>query len=88
MVARLEHRLPRDRWVAPAWSVRDPDREEIARTVEYPVAAKRLTGVLGAPAIFAALEEPITLRALQAELKRLREAGLVVVTGKGRATVY
>jgi len=43
---------------------------------------------LGGPANFAALEEPITLRALQAELKRLHEAGFVVVIGKGRATVY
>ncbi len=47
VVQRLESQTPWDRWVAPQWKMRDLDRNEIHRTIEDAVEAKRLTGVLG-----------------------------------------
>ncbi len=52
------------------------------------LAILRQSGPLSAPAILMKVGESITLRALQRELRRLRDAGHVVVTGKGRATTY
>jgi ATP-dependent DNA helicase RecG len=48
----------------------------------------RASGPLGASAILRGLGEPITLRSLQTELARLRKAGLLDATGKGRSTTY
>lgn len=47
VVRRLEGQTPWDRWIAPEWQVKDLDRDEIHRTVEDAVEAKRLTGALG-----------------------------------------
>lgn len=44
---RLERETPWDRWIVPDWRIRDLDRQEIHRTIEDAVEAKRLTGVLG-----------------------------------------
>jgi ATP-dependent DNA helicase RecG len=46
VVQRLESQTPWDRWIAPDWKARDLDRNEIHRTVEDAVEAKRLTGAL------------------------------------------
>jgi len=43
---------------------------------------------LGTPEILDRLGENITVRSLQTELKRLRESGLIVSRGRGRATVH
>jgi ATP-dependent DNA helicase RecG len=45
-------------------------------------------GPLGSSALLQALGEPISQRTLQTELGRLRKAGLITSTGKGRATRY
>lgn len=45
-------------------------------------------GPLGSPDILRELGEPITQRALQADIRRLQDAGLVVASGKGRAATY
>jgi len=47
VVQRLESQMPWDRWIAPYWKVRDLEEDEIHRTVEDAVEAKRLTGALG-----------------------------------------
>lgn len=47
VVQRLESETPWDRWIAPDWEIRDLDRNEVHRTIEDAVEAKRLTGVLG-----------------------------------------
>lgn len=47
VVRRLEVETPWDRWIAPDWEIRHLDEDEVHRTVEDAVAAKRLTGVLG-----------------------------------------
>ncbi|MBI4735028.1 MAG: putative DNA binding domain-containing protein [candidate division NC10 bacterium] len=47
VVRRLERNVPWDRWIAPEWRVRDLQRDEIHRTIEEAVEAKRLTGALG-----------------------------------------
>ncbi|MBI2898893.1 MAG: putative DNA binding domain-containing protein [Planctomycetes bacterium] len=47
VVKRLQKETPWDRWIAPDWKVRHLDRDEVLRTVEDAVEAKRLTGVLG-----------------------------------------
>ena len=47
VVQRLESQTPWDRWIAPEWKIEHLDRDEIHRTVEDAVEAKRLTGVLG-----------------------------------------
>ncbi|MCE9581718.1 MAG: putative DNA binding domain-containing protein [Planctomycetes bacterium] len=46
------------------------------------------SGPLGAPAILRELGEAITIRSLQTELGRLRKAGMIHASGKGRATTY
>ena len=45
-------------------------------------------GPLSSSDILRELGEPITKRALQADIRRLQDAGFVVATGKGRATSY
>lgn len=45
-------------------------------------------GPLGSSALLRELGEPISQRALQTELARLRDAGLITSSGKGRATSY
>ena len=63
-------------------------------TDELPERAKKIHEILGqlgplrAPALLEALGEPITLRALQIQLKRLREAGHISALGRGKATTY
>lgn len=63
-------------------------------TDELPERAKKILEILGqlgplrAPALLEALGEPITLRALQIQLKRLREAGHISALGRGKATTY
>lgn len=47
VVERLTAETPWDNWIAPDWKLRDLDQDEIHRTVEDAVEAKRLTGVLG-----------------------------------------
>lgn len=47
VIRRLERETPWDRWIAPEWKIRDLDRDEIHRTIEDAVEAKRLTGALG-----------------------------------------
>jgi len=46
VVQRLEAQTPWDRWISPGWRIRDLDREEIRRTVEEAVEARRLAGAL------------------------------------------
>lgn len=48
----------------------------------------REKGPLGSSALLRELGEPISQRALQNELGRLRRAGLITAMGKGRATTY
>lgn len=45
-------------------------------------------GPLRAPAVLKAPGEPITLRTLQRELRRLREGGRVAAHGRGELTTY
>lgn len=46
------------------------------------------SGQLGSAAILRRLGESTKQRALQTELRRLQDAGLIVATGRGRATTY
>ena len=55
---------------------------------ERVLAILRGSGPLRVPDILRELGEPITLRALQTELKHLREARLIVAIGRGQATTY
>jgi predicted transcriptional regulator len=48
----------------------------------------RERGSLTSSELLHAIEEAITQRSLQTELKRLQKAGLIVAVGKGRTTTY
>lgn len=75
VVERLQRDLPWDRWIAPDWKVKDLDRDEIHRTVEDAVEAKRLTGVLG--------EKPeVVLRRLELVTDRGITRAAAIVFGK------
>lgn len=69
-----------------------PHRElrlaELGPRAQRILALLRDRGPLGSAALLEAIDEPITLRALQVELKRLSDAGLVVASGRARATTY
>ena len=65
-----------------------PSPEDISPRAGRIVAILMERGPLGSAALLRELGEPITQRALQTELRRLREAGLVASAGKGRATTY
>ena len=62
-----------------------PERQPIADRV---VEILREAGPLGAQELLARLGSPVTVRALQKHLARLREDGRVVVVGKGKTTRY
>ena len=64
------------------------NRAEQSSRGQHILAILRERGSVGSAALLAALGESITQRALQNELRRLREAGLVVAAGKARATTY
>ena len=72
---RLEDQTPWDRWIAPDWRIRDLDRNEIHRTIENAVEAKRLTGVLG--------EKPeVVLRRLELVTERGVTRAATILFGK------
>jgi ATP-dependent DNA helicase RecG len=79
---------PGGRTAPPAETEREPGRAGLGPRAQRILAILTEHGPLGSAAILEALDEPITQRALQTELRRLREAGLVVATGKARATTY
>lgn len=78
---RLEDQTPWDRWIAPDWRIRDLDRNEIHRTIEDAVEAKRLTGVLG--------EKPeVVLRRLELVTDRGVTRAAAILFGKESGPGY
>jgi ATP-dependent DNA helicase RecG len=73
-----------------------PVAEQLAEptTPSVPSRADRIvdiierSGPISPSEILEKLGEPINLRSLQRDLRRLREEGLVLMEGKGRATRY
>lgn len=79
---------PGGRTALPAETGREPGPVGLGPRMQRILAILAERGPLGSAAILEALDEPITQRSLQAELRRLRDAGLVVASGKARATTY
>jgi ATP-dependent DNA helicase RecG len=61
---------------------------ELSRRAERVLSILRERGSLTSSELLHAIEEAITQRSLQTELKRLQKAGLIVAVGKGRTTTY
>lgn len=67
---------------------RPPAAAELSPRAEKILAVLGELGPMGASDLHGRLAEDITLRALQKELKRLKESGRIEVRGRGKATVY
>lgn len=81
VVRRLEREIPWDRWIAPEWRIRDLHTDEIHRTIEDAVEAKRLTGALG--------EKPETvLRRLELVTDRGVTRAAAILFGKEEGPGY